>query len=291
MLKKLQLSPMRRFMLWFFGSPANDPYVTTNVEFAFANALQFLEHYNKQAVNKISIHHFLLKVIADTLAKHPRMNVKIFGDDIYQLPEVTIASPVNLITDKWNPKDSELGMAVIRNLENKNFEDIAGELSTVRKDYRDKGSFYFLEEIAKICVRLFPNFSIRFLLRGVSVLSHNRYLYRLWEDVLATSTVVTNMGAVAPSKPGIRYRSVAFTPPDKMLYLSVCFGAGPVEERVIAENDQIVIQKTITMLIIFDHRVVDGFLMHRFIEDLGERILNPGKYYGNRNSERQTDGA
>lgn len=266
-------------MMWMFSQPANDPYVKVNLDFEFDNAMRFLDLYQQRCGSKISIHHFLIKVLADTLAAHPRLNVRIFGNEVYQLPAVNIATPMNLVNDQWSPRKSELGVILIQQADKKDFQQIAGEVSSRRKGQQKRQGAYLLEEITKFLAQRIPDFSLRLFFQGISMFGHNRHLYAMSQDLIGISTIFTNVGSIIDQKPGIHYKSVSFELPDKLIHFSTCFAAGPCSPKVFVENNQSVIHNVLPFLIIFDHRVVDGFLMNRFLEDLGTRIYKPDQYY------------
>ena len=280
MSQKSTLSAVRKFMLWAFGPPCNDPYVQTNLDFEFDNALQFLEKYNQVSSCKITIHHFLIKVLAECIARHPHLNVKIFGEEIYQLPTINIATPINLVDESWSPRFNELGVTFIRDADSKSLESIAQEVAETAQNYKKGGRVLFIEEMAKFVYRYLPNFSLRFFFKGVSIFGRNRLLYDMIHQLMGVSTVFTNVGSVVKLQPGVHYKSVSFSLPDKMVYFSCCFGAGPIEKKpIVTENDQVAIRQMLPFLIVFDHRIIDAFLMNRFINDFGERLYCPEQYY------------
>jgi len=280
MSEKVTLSTVRKFMLWAFGHPSNDPYVNLNLDIEFDSALAFLERYNQQSKIKISIHHLLLKVLADSFKDHPRINVKIFGEEIYALPSVNIATPINLVKKEWNPGANELGVVIVRDAEKKTLEDIAQDISGSVKTYQKGGIILLLEEIVRFLYKYLPDISLRMFFRWVSMLGHNRILHDIMHEFMGMSTMFTNIGSVIRPCPGVHYKSAAFTIPDKLVHFSTCFGAGPLEKKVFVENDQPVIKSVIPMMIIFDHRIVDGFLISRFVEDFAQRLKQPELYYG-----------
>ena len=204
MSEKLTLSPVRKLMMWIFGPPSNDPYLQLNLDFEFENVLRFLAGYNEKSSCKISIHHFLIKVLGDCFARHQRLNVKIFGNDIYQLPSINIATPINLVDEKWKPDFNELGIAIIRNADQKSLEEISKEISRSVKTYKKGGSVLLLEEVAKFLYRHLPDFSLRILFKSVSVFGRNRFLYNLIQELMGVSTLLTNVGSVIQPKPGDR---------------------------------------------------------------------------------------
>lgn len=283
--EKITLSPVRKFMLWAFGSPSNDPYVNFNLDVEFDKALVYLEKYNQTSTMKISIHHLLLKALADAFQLHPRLNVKIFSDEIYRLPSVNIATPVNLVKKEWNPTANELGLVIVREADKKTLQDIAQNISGEAKNYANQGessggSTLILEEIVKFLYRYLPDSSLRLFFKGMSLFGHNRVLHDLMHEFIGISTMFTNLGSIIRTCSGAHYKAASFSVPDKLVHFSTCFGAGPLEKKPFVENDQIVIKSVIPMLIIFDHRIVDGFLISRFIEDFVKRLQQPESYFG-----------
>ncbi len=284
MSERVTLSPVRKFMLWAFGDPSNDPYVNVNLDLEFEQALAFLEKKNQETATKISIHVLLIKALADAFHEHPRLNVKIFSNEIYKLPSINIATPINLVKKGWKPNNSELGVAIIRDADKKRLEEIAKEITGGVQEYQKGGSTLLIEEIAKFLYRYLPDFSLRLLFKSVSLLSHNRILHDLVHEFMGISTIFTNLGSILRPCPGVHYKSGGLTIPDRIVHFGTCFGAGPIEKKVFVENDQPVIKSVIPIMIIFDHRIIDGFLISHFIEDFAKRIQNPEKYYSPSNT-------
>ena len=265
-------------MLWVYGLP-QDPYVGTHLDIECENALKLLEELNQDRQQRLTFHHLLLKIIADTLGDHPNLNVRIMGRDMFQLPSVNIATPINLIGTKWESQKSELGVALLNNAEQKTLEAIAAELSGVRTSYKKKGSSRLLEATGKRLAHLLPSSAFDLFLSGAGAFGHNRHLYRLAQDTLGVSTILTNVGSIYTPKKGAHWNTGFFTLPTRMIQLSTFFAATHIAEKVVADNGRAVVRKVLPLIVLFDHRVVDGYRMSRFAEDLCTRLYEPQHHY------------
>ncbi|MDJ0269579.1 MAG: 2-oxo acid dehydrogenase subunit E2 [Aigarchaeota archaeon] len=85
------------------------------------------------------------------------------------------------------------------------------------------------------------------------------------EDVSGGTFSITNYGAIGglSGTPIINYPEVAI------------LGVGRVEKRPAVEGDQLIIRPEITLALTFDHRVVDGAYVSRFMNRLKRYLENP----------------
>ena len=136
-----------------------------------------------------------------------------------------------------------------------------------------------LEDAAQLFSQVLPDFSFRALFKGMGLINKNHYLYDFAQEIFGASTVFTNLGAAVSPKQGMHLKTITLTLPDKAMHFSTCFGAGALEKKVLVKDDKPVVRTVLPMMMIFDHRIIDGYLMNCFAQDFSDRILCPQKYF------------
>ena len=85
------------------------------------------------------------------------------------------------------------------------------------------------------------------------------------EELGGATFTVTNLGHL-----GIDWFTPVLNPPQCAI-----LGVGRVRKTPVVENDSIVARDTMTLVLTFDHRVIDGAPCARFLADLRDQIANP----------------
>ncbi len=85
------------------------------------------------------------------------------------------------------------------------------------------------------------------------------------EELGGATFTVTNLGHL-----GIDWFTPVLNPPQCAI-----LGVGRVRKAPVVENDAIVARDTMTLVLTFDHRVIDGAPCARFLADLRDQIENP----------------
>ena len=85
------------------------------------------------------------------------------------------------------------------------------------------------------------------------------------EELGGATFTVTNLGHL-----GIDWFTPVLNPPQCAI-----LGVGRVRKTPVVENDSIVARDTMTLVLTFDHRVIDGAPCARFLADLRDQIENP----------------
>ena len=85
------------------------------------------------------------------------------------------------------------------------------------------------------------------------------------EELGGATFTVTNLGHL-----GIDWFTPVLNPPQCAI-----LGVGRVRKAPVVENDSIVARDTMTLVLTFDHRVIDGAPCARFLADLRDQIENP----------------
>jgi len=96
------------------------------------------------------------------------------------------------------------------------------------------------------------------------------------------SSGVTNVGAVFSLPRGARFRSASATIPNKLGPVASVFGVAPAEDVVVAENGVPQGRTVLPIVMIVDHRAIDGFLMATAAKYVAEGLLEPARLLSGR---------
>ncbi|MCF8364552.1 MAG: 2-oxo acid dehydrogenase subunit E2 [Bacteroidales bacterium] len=213
-----------------------------------------IRDYNKSNVSKISFNGWLIHVIASTIKKHEtpaaylkgKNKLMIFEDiNVSMLVEKELAGakvPIPLIIEKANQTSIESITKQIANAKN----DTLSEKDIVLGKKTGK--------LEKLYYRL-PGFVRKYFWKFL--LCHPKLAYK-------------NMGNVAFTSIGMMGKIDGWFIPVSIHPL--CFGVGSIVKKPVVINDKVEIREILNMTILFDHDVIDGAPMARFIVDLTKKI-------------------
>ncbi len=273
-MKRLFLSATRRTVLWFFDEPSNDPYVTLNFDVDLAPVRSFVDAFAREHGERIGVQHVLTKAVARCLVELPALNVKVLDRAIYQLHRVNIAMPVHL--DRGGGDGDETGMTVVHGVDQKSLLEIARDTRKNAAAERADAPVLFGSGLARRLSRLLPDAAFRGGLEAARWALARPTTYRLVEQ-LAVSSGVTNVGAVFSLPRGARFRSASATIPAKLGPIASLFGVAPAEDVIVSEDGAPQSRRVLPLVMIVDHRAIDGYLMAVAARHVAEGLLDPAR--------------
>lgn len=274
-MKRLRPSTVRRFLLWYFDRPSNDPYVSLTFEVAVAPALEFLDAFAREHGSRVGLQHLVTKAVGQCLRDLPAVHVKIFGRSIYALDHVHVAAPVHLGADPRASGGDETGLIIVRDVDRKGLAEIARE--TRRGASAERGDKASMQGSALLrrAARGAPAPLFYGGLALVGRLLERPEVHQLADEALGASSVVTNIGAVFRLPQGARFRSASLSVPDKAGPMTTVFGLGPVEAAPVVRDGRVQAGQVLPVLAVVDHRAVDGVLMATLASKLAGYLLDP----------------
>jgi pyruvate/2-oxoglutarate dehydrogenase complex dihydrolipoamide acyltransferase (E2) component len=99
--------------------------------------------------------------------------------------------------------------------------------------------------------------------------------YRLLQGVFGLSSAVTNVGSVVSLPKGARFRAASATIPSKLGHVASVFGVAPTEQAAVVDEGAVVAREVLPLVLIVDHRAVDGVLMAAAAVRVAEALLDP----------------
>lgn len=231
-------------------------HVTGLVEFDVSKSRKMIREYNRDNRNRISFTAWLISVISCTIKNYEtscsfligRKKLIIFEDiNVSIVVEKELKGtkvPIPLIIEKANEASIESIALQISNAKNNEFSD--GDIVLQKKTRRFEKVYYLLPGFAR-------RFAWKFLLK------HPKLAFEKMGNVAFTS-----IGMIG--KVNGWFIPISVHP--------ICFGISSVIKKPSVINDRIEIREMLKMSILFDHDVIDGAPMARFISELSQNIEN-----------------
>ena len=277
---KQRLSVVRKFLLWWF-SPPNSPWVCVNLTVDFSQAQAYLDRLaeDKEAA-KVTVHHLLCSSIAKGLLKVPQANSRIIGGEIFSQDQISIAIPVNLLGHKAG-KERELSVLLLKDIGRKNVRQLAEEArKDLRKERSGKMTNPFLRYMLKAAERL-PAPILGSVMDGFDrMMANPRFANKIY-DQFPVTTALSNPGAALPSDvEGILFRSCSVEIPTRMVHVGTFFAASAVQNEVIPINGKPEVRPMLPIMMLFDHRLIDGMKASTLLIEVASCIQNPEAVFG-----------
>lgn len=226
--------------------------------------LQLLERLRKEASQKITITHLLIKAMAKTLERFPEINVLIRRNRLYVREHVDIFVQVFL----EEKAKADLSGAKIRDAHRKGLNEIAKELEDQSQKIRG-GDDPNLKRSKKSLQSLSPlllKWAIKFLGYLVYDLNLNLSFLKLPPDPFG-AVMITNVGMF-----GLKTGWAPLVPFSRTPMVLL---VGEVHDQVVAENGQPVVKPILNIGVTVDHRILDGHLAGKVAAEFKRLLENP----------------
>lgn len=260
-------------MLWYFDGPSNDPYVSITMDVDARPAQDFLGAFEREHGVRAGLQHLVTAAVGRCLHDLPAVNVKVYKDEIWQLDRVDVAVPVRL-AGRSQAVD-QTGMIVLHEVDKLGLKEIVGmtrqRVSSERKGTATaSGSAFARKLVGRAPARV--GRAALDLVGGALQSSLGARVLAPWARV---STAVTNLGAVFKLPDGARFRAASFSVPAKLGPMASVFALAPVCEAPIVRHGRVEAAPVLPIVMILDHRAVDGYLMAKLGERLAVALLDP----------------
>jgi pyruvate/2-oxoglutarate dehydrogenase complex dihydrolipoamide acyltransferase (E2) component len=228
-------------------------YITALVEFDVSGIRDKIKRNNKTN-NQISFTAWLLKIISLTIKEYEQVaaflnrktNLIIFNDiNISMVVEKELNGqkiPIPLVIQKANERSIDSITKQISEAKNATLTD--NDIVLQKKTKKAEQIYYRL-----------PGFLRRIFWKYL--LKHPHYAF-------------SKMGNVAVTSVGMMGKANGWFIPASVH--PVCFGISTITKKPVVVDDKIEIREIMNMTILFDHDVIDGSNMARFISSLSKNI-------------------
>ncbi len=273
-------SIIRRFLMWWFRQPWGIAYVSVNVAVDASAALAWLKALPPGPDGqRPTLQHLLAAAVGRSLARFPAANARIVGGQIVPSDRVGLAMPVNLVGVE-GVGGAELGIAVVEDVHLKSVLEIAADTRRAVSGERKGKSANPLIRLMKTLAADLPQPAFEAVLDGMHrAVQHPRAASALF-DAFPVTAGLTNPGASLAGVQGARMLGGAFSLPQRLVHVGTLWGITPVHDDVLAINGKPEVRPVLPVLLIFDHRLIDGVMAGRLLKHFVQILLDPAAAFG-----------
>jgi pyruvate/2-oxoglutarate dehydrogenase complex dihydrolipoamide acyltransferase (E2) component len=276
-----ELSPLRRGLLWWFGWPVN-PYVSVNLAVDVHAARTWLAGLGTPEHPGPTLHHLVAAAIARTLAAFPAANARVVGPRIVRYDHVGIAMPVDRLAhpDGRRAAPNELGLVVLPRAETMTLRELA---AATRAEVHHERSGRIRNPVLRQVERLAAHAPQPLVDRTLAVLDRAARSPRLASALhrrIPVTTALSNVGATTRPLPGAWFRGGDLSLPTRLVSLGTFWGVGPVQEEVVPVDGVPTVRPVLPVLMLFDHRLLDGAMAARMLSQLSGVLHDPASTFG-----------
>ena len=245
--------------------PPNDPQIFGLAELEMSKVLAFIAKFRKDEGVKATPTHIIIKTTAILLARHPNINAKCEGGNIYQRDSVNVSVAVDV-----GAKD--LGLVLLRDVDKMSLKEIvertakaAGEVkSGVDRELGRSRVLY--NKLPPFLLRRY--FDIADIL--INKLNLDLRLFGVPRDPFG-SAFITSVGMLGVEE--------CFPPIPTLSRVSVALLVTAIQDRPWVEDGKVVVRPIMKLCATLDHRVVEGYEFAVIVNEFKEIIANPEKYF------------
>ena len=248
--KNVHLLPPRKLSAWrkiSIGTwrPIGDSQVYCELRLDAGPALKKIAEKNSTSKNKITMTHFMGKVMGQVLKEVPDLNAIVRWGNIYPRRDVDVF--FHVVYD-----ETELSGHVIRNIDQKPLAEISAELTANALTIK-KGDDISFKQIKKSWDNI-PGLFAKKVLDLIGFLSYQVNInikgLGVPRDCFG-SIMITNIGSLGFSS--------AFVPLSPYTHTPLVLALGKPEKRpVVDAQGNIIVQEQVSLCFTFDHRIMDG---------------------------------
>lgn len=267
---RVPLSPARKIALgtWTRGG---DPSITGTLRIDATATLAWLAAASAHSGRRITLTHIVAKALADTLAEHPDVNVRLRWNGIHRRADVGIFVHVAL----RDPKTGQLDLSgtVLRDADQKPIHQLVDE-AHARIAHVRNGTDKELEK-GRDTFRWLPTVLVPALVRTLEFLSLQLNLDLRFMGVARDpfgSALLTNIGALGLDE--------AWAPLVPYSGVPIVVALGALRDAPVVRDGKLAIAPILPLYATLDHRVLDGAHAAQLARSLRRRFADPTAWLG-----------
>lgn len=276
------MSAVRKGLLWWFDWPGN-AHVAVSCAVDFLAAEHYLAALAAQErgaeTAPVSVHHLAVAAIARTLREFPAANARILGRRIEPQPQVGVAMPVNLLGHRAGAA-REVSIAVVDRAESRTLRELAAATSqAVRAEREGRSENPFVRALTQ-ALEAVPYGVVSSGLDLLHRASRFPPVARALYAQAPFTTVVTNAGAPFALPEGMLFRGAAMSVPQRIFHVGTVWCLSAMQNEVFVIGGEPAVRPALPVVLLFDHRLLDGVMAGRILVRLGEILRDPAKVFG-----------
>lgn len=264
--KVKSVSISRKINIGAWKSPGN-PVINCKLDIEVSSAQAYLRKLREQTGEKITINHFVAKVVGHCLKSFPEFNCILMRNILYQRNDISLSFMVNISRENT----FELANFLIPDIDKKSLLEVTRfiqEKSNLLKENFNKESNSMGKMINKIPTYIFP-----ILLKILDFFQYTLN-FNLSRETLpphqSGSAIVTAVGSL-----GIEeiYGSLSH-----LAHCPLTVAVGRIRKMPIVVNDKIEIGNVATITLTYDHRYADAVHYAKMQALFKDMFEHPEKY-------------
>ncbi len=273
---------VRRTVVWWFQPPSS-PFVTCNFAVDATAARAYLAGLAAGG-SRVTLNHLVAACVARTLTEHPYANGRVIGQRIVTHPHVGLAMPVNLLDGTG--LDREISMAMISGIDELTLLELAERAGrTLNAERSGKSETPLVKQMLGLGSRM-PHTVLRACLRvvdaGVNTPGFGDYFFHKY----GVTSALSNVGSTLKPVDGLLFRGADVHLPPRLFQVGTFWGTSVVQDEVVAVAGVPTVRPMLPVLLLFDHRLVDGVRGSRIVRSFSEIFQNPAHHFGEAGGRR-----
>lgn len=270
-------SPARRALTWWFAPPYN-PWIAASFAVDASPARAYLAELRQRTGAKVSLNTLTAASIARALRAWPKANGRVVGGRILLDEHVGMAMPVNLLDT--GRETSEVAMALVERVDTLPLAQLAEHTRSRFEAEREGRRSHPLAEAIWRLAHHAPDPVFEGALGALDRVVNHRWTGPSIYRRVGITTGLSNVGAAMTSDTGILFRAVSIAPPQRLFQVGTFWGASIVQDEVVAIGGRVEIRPMLPMVMLFDHRLIDGVAAGRLGGTFGEIFRAPEVAFG-----------
>lgn len=269
---------VRRVLLWWFQTPAA-AHVSLNFAVDFSGSRAYLDRLAAGDGPRVTVQHLLAAAVGRALRDFPLANAQIVRNRIVMRPKVGVAMPVNLLGHPGGSR-RELGLALLEDAGGRSLRDLAGAGASAVSDEREGRN---TNGLVKTMVRLAEGMPLPVFFRLMDAFELAReapVLSGRIHRAAPATTLLSNAGAPFRAVPGMLFRGASLTPPGRLAHAGTVWGCSTVQDEAIVLDGHVCVRPMLPMVLIFDHRLIDGVVAGRLAVRFSTIPTDPAAEFG-----------
>ena len=257
------------------GLPARDPLMVWGTTVDTDSLDEFLKAQRQRTGVMLSPAHVLIRAVAVSLTRHPKVNCRVIGRRVYRYDGVNIVMPM------LQTRSGEVETVFLHRADRLSLSEIARRLWSEARDRATRAAESARNELRdgafkKLVARVRRNLSLRWIhqMAWLGFAVGNRFrvptLLPFQQELNGANAFVNYMGF--PGAPPL----IALKPSSlPMNSFSITVTMGRAELRPVVVDGAVVIRKQAPLFIRTDHRMVNAFEAAAFINTLRSHLNDP----------------
>jgi pyruvate dehydrogenase E2 component (dihydrolipoamide acetyltransferase) len=256
-----KMSTRRKLAIATWGSP-REGNIYGKMTLDATPVLEHLDRLSKETGVKVTMTHFIGKIVAEALANSPGLNGFLRFGVYHQHQTVDVSFIVNI------GEGADLGKVKVENLDRKSIVELARELrQRSMKVRRGKDEVF---ERGKGILRSLPTWALRPTIGVLGWLSGSAGL-----ELRLAGLERFPFGASVVSNVGMFGLDEGYMPPTPFAHVPLYVLIGAIREQPSVVDGDLTIRKLITISATVDHRFVDGYQAGVLAETARACFANP----------------